>query len=441
MDEEKKSFRRDGRQYTWDPIRKLWKRKIRKPDGGYLPVYGHTPEELDANVEARAAALAIDQAHRNDPTVAEACASWFATLPSTLSNSRRQDYRNAINNHICPVIGPKRISDLTEDDVASVMRPLEGRSESLNQKVLLTLKRVCKYAVKHKWLSESPAEDRKPTGKPADERDPLNEKERTELLEAVRGTRAETFVMLGLYTGMRREEILGLKWKNVDLSESAPCVKVRETVEFINNNQPAVREMTKSKAGRRDIPIPPQLVEHLAALPPMGAEAHIVHDGAGGPLSYSQYRNLWKIVDRRTASSERPVGTQSTNHDMTVTISRHITPHIMRHTYITDLFRRFRGMEPGAMLEKVRYLAGHSTLQQTINVYVHWAQNTPDALIDDIRAAFAPEELPEEAPEPAPAAAEDLPDWALNLARALAENPALISQALAGTLGPNVAPK
>ena len=44
MDEEK-SFRRDGKQYSWDPIRRMWKRKIREPDGGYLPVYGHTPEE------------------------------------------------------------------------------------------------------------------------------------------------------------------------------------------------------------------------------------------------------------------------------------------------------------------------------------------------------------------------------------------------------------
>ena len=86
------------------------------------------------------------------------------------------------------------------------------------------------------------------------------------LLEAVKETSAYTFIMLGLYTGMRCEEILGLCWDcvniNSDISEfqGAPHINVRRALTFKDNSIPIVSDKLKSKAAYRNIPIPKILV-------------------------------------------------------------------------------------------------------------------------------------------------------------------------------------
>lgn len=52
-------------------------------------------------------------------------------------------------------------------------------------------------------------------------------------MAAVHGTAVEPFVALGLYAGLRKEEILGLRWANVHLSGPAPYISVRERVVYV----------------------------------------------------------------------------------------------------------------------------------------------------------------------------------------------------------------
>jgi len=65
------------------------------------------------------------------------------------------------------------------------------------------------------------------------------------------------------------------------------------------------------------------------------------------PLTKSSYRSLWRLIER-----ELP--------------EKHITAHLLRHTYITRLF------EAGLDIKEVQYLAGHSTMDITLKVYTHY---------------------------------------------------------------------
>ena len=68
--------------------------------------------------------------------------------------------------------------------------------------------------------------------------------------------------MLGLYAGLRREEILALKWDSVYLDLDAPYLTVCRAW-HTENNRPVILTELKTNAAKRNIPLPPQLLEAL----------------------------------------------------------------------------------------------------------------------------------------------------------------------------------
>lgn len=68
--------------------------------------------------------------------------------------------------------------------------------------------------------------------------------------------------MIGLYAGLRREEILGLKWDYIFLDETTPYISVRRAWRA-EKNRPVVSTELKTPAANRDIPIPKCLVDCL----------------------------------------------------------------------------------------------------------------------------------------------------------------------------------
>ncbi|MFR5780592.1 MAG: phage integrase central domain-containing protein [Oscillospiraceae bacterium] len=101
------------------------KKKVKDERGVWVPVYANTPEELEAKVAARLVQIEEAKALAANLYVYQVAADWYATTTHR-SFKRREDYRNAINRHICPVIGQMHISEVTAADVASVMAAADG---------------------------------------------------------------------------------------------------------------------------------------------------------------------------------------------------------------------------------------------------------------------------------------------------------------------------
>lgn len=59
-----------------------------------------------------------------------------------------------------------------------------------------------------------------------------------------------------------------------------------------------------------------------------------------------------------------------------------MTPHILRHTYITNLILS------GANLKKVQYLAGHADIKVTLDIYTHLVDQHPNNFVDEVNKAF-----------------------------------------------------
>ena len=384
------------------------KKKIKDERGVYIAVYAKTPQELAQKVAERTAEIERRKQLAENPLVWQYAQTWYKLYTPRLSDSRKSDYAIAINRHICPIIGSLHMLDVTPGDIADVMLSCADLSRSSQDKIVCALKKIFAAGEKAGVVRVNPCVDLRAGGKRAAEKEALTRQQMRTLEDAVAGTRIYPFVMIGLYAGLRRAEILGLQWDCVHLDGAAPYISVRRALRWVHN-QPVVSAELKSAAARRDVPIPPTLVGCLADLQRTATGAYVISSSAGQPWSMTAYRNAWRYITRRqtgtakrtehgeTVLREKKLGETVRNSKVQITIDFGVTPHILRHTYITNLILS------GANVKVVQYLAGHSKAEITLNIYSHLMDRCPEANLGAVLAAFpAPESAENVSPKISP---------------------------------------
>lgn len=371
---------------------KYYRKKLRHPvTGEYKDVYGKSRAELEEKCEAVRAAWAAEIRAAESPYLFQYAADWYARLQAGWSAPRRAEIAREINNNICPVIGAKRLCELTSDDCLDVMAARAGKSRAAQEKTLQVLRRILTAAEQAGKLPRDPSRGIKPGGAPAKEKEALTPAQQKILLDAVRGATIELFVKIGLYAGLRREEILGLAWRDVHLDGNAPHLDVRQALRWPSNNRPEISATLKSAAAWRSVPLPPPLLAELKKRyaedekrsQELSGALTVVHNAAGEPWTYQNYRAAWKVIEARTAKEGRPLGSAVPKHPaVKVTIDFPVTPHILRHTYITML------VLGGVDVRRAQYLAGHETADVTLQIYTHLMDHKPEDLLPDVSAVF-----------------------------------------------------
>ena len=386
-------------EFYYDEKTGYYRKRLKLADGTWKDVRAKSKEELRSKLYELETAQRMGLILDDKTTVAELLAQWYLNRKDGLSFSRQRDFANAINTHICPVMGAMQVRKVKPEDCQRVMARLAGKSKSLQSKVLCVMKMSFDCAVDNGLILRSPAAKIKAGGTEAKEKVPLTPEQCAALEKATEGTRAHLFILLGLYTGLRREEICGLRWCDVDLNETAPHLTVNNAVRF-ENGKGIFPSPLKTKAAHRTIPLPAKLANALREAKATTTSVFVISSRDGSNASLQTVRNLMKIVDRRSVSSKdetpNPRGPQIPH-----TLDFSITPHILRHTYITRL------CQSGLDIKKIQYLAGHSDITVTLGIYSHVVGNSPGELIDYIEHAFAQKEPPKKAiPFPASEAAE-----------------------------------
>lgn len=200
------------------------------------------------------------------------------------------------------------------------------------------------------------------------------------LLAAIKGIYPlETFVKLGLYAGLRREESLALQWDCVDLNADTPQIEVTRTCIFCHN-RPEISNVTKTAAGHRNIPIPVPLFNHLKGIKKSVASDFVICNSSGLPLSETQFRNMWRKIKRRSVgpdeyirykqhgkkshSVNREAGrTAAHNPNVRYIIDFPVKTHMLRKTYITNLI--YSGVDVRTVMD----YAGHKNPDVTLKIY------------------------------------------------------------------------
>ena len=140
-----------------------------------------------------------------------------------------------------------------------------------------------------------------------------------------------------LYTGMRRGEVLGLRWQDIDMRNMV--IHVVQNVTHKGNK--AVIGTPKTENSKRSLPLTDEI---LLLLQPMNDIGYVV--GVAEPISVSAYNYRMKRISKQINLYGA-------------------TAHVLRHTYLTHL------AGAGVDLKTLQYIAGHSHVQTTMNIYVH----------------------------------------------------------------------
>ena len=378
-----------------------YRTRIRDANGKLIALYARTPEELyDREIEALEQ---IDNAafHRKSPTVTEYCEKWLLMQSVHIRAITLTDYTSKVRRHIIKELGQKRMADVTLDDIQLALVPVSKKSASVYKSVVIFYKSIFRAAKESHVIDENPTMylDAKGGGVPQAERQALTDEQAERLLDAIRGLPPYVFVMIGLYAGLRREEILALQWDSVYLDTDTPYLTVRRAW-HTEHNRPVILTELKTKAAERNIPLPICLAECLKAAKAISTSDYVVANRDGEPLSYTQFKRLWQYIVTRTVKERSyyryedgkrikhtvtPVLGEKAAHNGRVVYSLdfEVTPHQLRHTYITNLIHS--SVDP----KTVQYLAGHESSKITMDIYAKVKYNRPDQLVRTMGSAFA----------------------------------------------------
>lgn len=197
-----------------------YRTRITDADGKRVAIYGLTREELYDRVEDAQKKIAEVVFHRENPTVEEYCEKWLLMRSGTVRTNTLEGYERMVNRYIVGPIGQMYMDEVTTDDLRLLMVPLSKGSSGMYGQLNMLIKNIFNSAEESKVIKENPSKTICARGgKPAKRREALTDEQTAILLDSIRELPPYVFVMIGLYAGLRREEILGLKWDCVFLDE------------------------------------------------------------------------------------------------------------------------------------------------------------------------------------------------------------------------------
>src|ERR671917_380464 len=232
----------------------------------YRYLYGKTraavAEKLTKAMADRDSGLIFDAGKM---TVGEYMARWLSdSVKGTVRVSTYERHEQIIRTHLTPALGRVKLKVLSPAHVRSLHREKldTGLAPATVRKIHSTLHKALSHAVADGLIPRNAADVKAPRPAP-DEMRPLSETEVRAFLEAASEARDrfEALYMLAITTGLRRGELLGLRWDDADLERGT----LRVGRALVREGGRHVIGETKTKRGRRRVNLTPRTVSVLKA--------------------------------------------------------------------------------------------------------------------------------------------------------------------------------
>jgi integrase len=301
---------------------------------------------------------------RTGATFADAAAEFlrYAEQDRGCKPSTLRDYRSNLEAHLLPAFGDLPLESVTPAAIDAWRATLAGLSSRTKNKLLVVMGGVMRRA-QHVWgLPTNPvASVEKYRQRSSGDINVFSPEEVMALVRAAGSEQDATIFLTAAFTGLRRGELLALRWRDVDFAASV--VRVRASY--------AAGELTTPKSGKvRSVPLAPEVAKALARVGQRidwTADDDLVFPGeAGGYLDGSALR-------RRYATALNRAGL------------RPLRFHDLRHTFGTRMIAK-------ADIRRVQEWMGHSDVQTTMR-YLHYAPRADDAAL--VAEAFKIEAVPD----------------------------------------------
>jgi integrase len=298
----------------------------------------------------------------------------------TISPKTSERYRGLVEGLLLPHLGTKSLQRLSPRDIEvwhmalqNTMR-LDGKGK-LSARTIghahRVLSKALRDAIKHELVVRNVTTVQPPPKVAAEEIHTLSAEQVAELPALLDGHPFAAPTIVALFTGMRRGEILALRWGNVDLD--AKIIRVRESLE---ETKVGLRfKSPKSRAGVRDITLPDLVVDALRQQRKQLLERRL-------RLGQGKLGDQDLCFPSWDGSPQRPNSFSSTWMKVVKGHGLAVSFHALRHTHASQL------IAAGVDIVTISKRLGHASPNITLGVYAHLFAKDDSKAADAINAAL-----------------------------------------------------
>jgi integrase len=307
-------------------------------------------------------------------------AQWEAA--GDISAKTAERYRELVENQIVPHLGAKLLQRLKPADLEGWHSTLKikgrkGGEDGISGKTIAhahqVLRKALGDALKNDMIAKNVAVSQRPPKGEGGEVVILTDEQVKALLPTLEGRAMYVPVAVALFTGLRRGELLALRWANVNLDSKVLRVReaLEETASGIRAKEP------KTRKGTRDVTLPDLVVDTLrehrrqqlewrlaAGLGKLPDDALVFPRPDGGHQSPKDFSTAWGVVADRIGLGA-------------------VTFHALRHTHASQL------IDAGVDIVTISRRLGHASPNVTLGIYAHMFRKSDDKAAQAINAALA----------------------------------------------------
>ena len=270
-----------------------------------------------------------------------------------------EGYEHMICKYIIPNLGNHKLTDLKPEHLQQYYseRLANGLGARTVRHHHVTLHIALKTAVKRGMIIRNPADAVDPPHFTRPEMHTISEADLTKFLDAAQETEYYPLFYLALFTGMRRSELLALRWSDVDLILCQ--AHVTRSLHHLRTGETVFRP-TKTIKSRRSVALSPSTVQVLR--------------------DYKAKQEIAKLYDGRLSQNDDPIfpWLPDTVTHAWLKLARKVGLkdvhlHSARHSHASLLLRQ--GVHPKVVQERL----GHSSIQVTLDTYSHVAPGLQEA--------------------------------------------------------------
>ena len=322
-------------------------------------VLGKTQAEVKEKLKkAMEQAKKVDVTRTGKHTVETWMEEWFENVCKLkVRPSSHQTYRGYIDHHVAPYIGDIPLEKLSTMDLQKLYRRLmsKGRVErieathqpkGLSAKTVRNINQVISsamdFAVAQKIIPENPCKAVALPKLEQKEMQTIPAEQLQAFLQEAKNTGVYEMYYIELSTGLRRGELLGLKWQDIDWKNG--IIKVRRAIARVDGE--IVEAPLKTKNSYRAVTISQQAIEVLKQQKAKTNDQYIFPSPNGGPISPDSVNNMLKRVLERAGIPK-------------------VRFHDLRHTFATI------ALQNGVDIKTLSSMLGHFSPGFTLGTYTH----------------------------------------------------------------------
>ncbi len=284
--------------------------------------------------------------------------AWFENVAKVkVRPSSHQTYRGYIDNHIKPYIGNIPLEKLTTMELQKLYRKLltsrrverieaqklpKGLSAKTVRNINQVISSAMDLAVAQKIILENPTNACSLPRVEHKEMQTISSEQLQAFPEEAKRSGVYEMYYIDLSTGLRRGELLGLKWEDIDMNQG--IIRVRRQISRIDGK--IVEAPLKTKNSYRAVTISPQAIEVLKAQKEKANDEYVFSSPNGGPISPDSVNNMLKRVLERAGIPK-------------------VRFHDLRHTFAT------LALQNGVDIKTVSGMLGHFSAGFTLDTYAH----------------------------------------------------------------------